>query len=45
MPCLSDYQKQRRLGQGAHGDVYLVTKRGSNKKYALKQIEKQLLAH
>jgi serine/threonine protein kinase len=36
---LDDFERQQRIGRGAHGDVYLVTRKHDGKKYCLKQIE------
>lgn len=41
---MDDFEKIGRLGQGAYGEVDLVRRKDVDKKFALKQIEKKLLA-
>lgn len=38
-----DFTIKHRLGKGAYGDVFLVTKNSDRKEYALKQIQKRKL--
>ena len=40
---LDDYSLEKSLGKGAFGEVYLTTKKGTNKLYATKKIERELV--
>ena len=40
---LDDYCLEKSLGKGAFGEVYLTTKKGTNKLYATKKIERELV--
>jgi serine/threonine protein kinase len=36
---LDSFERLQRIGRGAHGSVFLVTRKKDGKKYCLKQIE------